>query len=69
MVLSLKDYLGRLGLPESISPLERSKLLEDMMSKSIGDSMVNLVVQVLGTEEMQGLHLQVSIKERVEVTS
>ncbi len=62
MPQSDKDYRKQLGLPASISSEKVSELLEGMMSKSIGSSMGVLEVEVLGTVETQGLHLQVRTK-------
>ncbi len=61
-MLSPGDYLKLLGLPGTMPSQEVSKLLESMMLQSIGDSMVNLEVQVLGTVETQDLSVLVSIK-------
>ncbi len=63
MVRLRKGYKESLGLPESISSPELSKLLIDMMLKSSGGYTGNQVVEVLGTVETQDLRLQVSTKE------
>ncbi len=62
MVLLPKVYREQLGLPVSMPPEKVSKFLEDMISKSIGNSMVSVVVEVLGTEETQDLSVQVSTR-------
>ncbi len=62
MVLSQEEYYKQLGLPSGMPSQEVSKHLRDMMLESIGSSMVNQVVEVLGTVETQGLQLQVSTK-------
>ncbi len=69
MVLSPKAYRKLLGLSEGTPSREVSKLLESMMSKSIGDSMVQVEVEVLGTEETQDLSVLVSTKAQEEVTT
>ena len=61
-MLSPKEYLERQGLPAGISSDEAIKLLGSMMSKSIGTSMVGVVVEVLGTVETQELSVRVSTK-------
>ena len=68
MLLSDKAYRKLQGLPVSMSSPEVSKLLIDMMSKSLGDSMASLVVVALGTVEMQDLRLQVSTKVQEVMT-
>ncbi len=66
MVLD-KLLLRRAGLPESISFQELSKLLIDMMSQSLGTSMEEVEVEVLGTDETLVPSLRVSIKEVKEI--
>jgi len=51
MVLPLVSPRERLGLPEQLSLKEVSKLLIDMISKSLGTSMVNQEVEVFGMDE------------------
>jgi len=51
MELPLGSPRERLGLPEQLSLKEVSKLLIDMISKSLGDSMVNQEVEVFGMDE------------------
>ena len=68
MLLSDKAYRKLQGLQVSMSSPEVSKLLIDMMSKSLGDSMASLVVVALGTVEMQDLRLQVSTKVQEVMT-
>ncbi len=67
----LPDALYRklLGLPSDMPSVGVSELLKSMMSKSIGTSMVEVVVEVLGTVETQDLLLQVSTKAREEATT
>lgn len=52
----------QLGLPESVLLKDMPKHLTNMIKKSIGTSMVNQEVVVLGTVETQDLRLQVSGK-------
>ncbi len=68
-MLSDKVYRKLLGVSVSMPSSEVSNFLENMMFKSIGASMANQVVQVLGTVETQDLLLQVSTKELEEVTT
>lgn len=68
-MLSDKVYRELLGLPLALPSTEVSSFLKDMMLKSIGNSMANLEVEVLGTVETQALSLQVSIKALEQVTT
>ena len=65
-MLSPEVYLQLLGVTGLGSSAEVSKRLKDMMLASIGPSMVNQEVEVLGTVETQDLSLQVSIKVLVD---
>ncbi len=67
MVLSQEDYLKLLGITGLEPGPALQKQLLDMMLRSLGDSMVQQEVELLGTVETQDLLLQVSIKEQ-EVT-
>lgn len=51
MALPLESPRKRLGLPESASLKEVSKLLLDLINKSLGVSMVNQEVEVSGMDE------------------
>ena len=62
MLVSDKVYRELRGLPASMQADKLSALLLGMIKKSLGISMANLVVEVLGTAETQDLSLQVSTK-------
>ncbi len=68
MVLSPEDYRKLLGITDQGSSKVLSSNLKNMMLASIGSSMVNQEVVVLGTEETQDLSLQVRTKVLKEMT-